>query len=284
MKNKPLYKIIKKISNLFKKYKLFYGHSTYNEYSESIHLIYSILNLNINKKYKNIKINKKKIKKIIKLAKIRINTNKPIAYITKNVWYCNKKFYIDERSIIPRSPIGKIILNKFKNINKKKYYPKNILDLCTGSGCLAIICSYMFPKSKIDASDISKKTLEIAKKNIILHKINNINLIKSNLFKNIKKKYDLIITNPPYISYKEKKYLPKEYFFEPSISLFTYKNGLYIIEKIINKFRKYLNKKGILICEVGHKKKYIIKKKKNIKFKWIKTKNKNNNILYIKKY
>ncbi len=278
MKNKLLLSnLIKKIYKIFKKNKLFYGHGTYNEYSESILLIYSILKLNINKKYKYIYINKKINKKIIKYIKIRINKKIPIAYITKNIWYCNKKFYIDKRSIIPRSPIGHIIIKK--KIIKNNINPKKILDLCTGNGSIAIICSYMYPKSKIDASDICKKALKIAKINIKIHKRKNIKLIISNIFKNIRKKYDLIITNPPYISYKEINFLPKEYSYEPKISLFTKNNGLYIINKIINNFKNYLNKKGILICEVGNQKKKIIKKYKNIKFKWLE-----NNVFYIKKY
>ncbi len=284
MKNKLLLSnFIKKIYKIFKKNKLFYGHSTYNEYSESIHLIYSVFNLKINKKYKYININKNKIKKIFNYIKIRIKKRIPIAYITKNVWYCNKKFYVDKRTIIPRSPIGNIIIKKIKHIIKNKY-PKKILDLCTGSSSIAIICSYIFPKSKIDASDICKNTLKVAKINIKIHKRKNIKLILSNIFNKIKKKYDLIITNPPYISYKEIKYLPKEYSFEPKISLFTHNNGLYLINKIIKNFKNYLNKNGTLICEIGHQKKILIKKYKNIKFKWIKTKNNKNNIFYINKY
>lgn len=187
-----------------------------------------------------------------------------MAYLTKKTFYNNKLFYINKNVLIPRSPILNIINNKFKCI-KKNYYPKKILDLCTGCGCIAIHCSYLFKKSYIDATDICPKALKIAKKNILLHKINNINLIKTNLFKNIKSKYDLIITNPPYVSYKEFKYLPKEYYYEPSIALKTTNSGLYIIQNIIKNYNNFLKKKGILICEVGNKKKIIKKIYKNIK-------------------
>ncbi len=282
MKNKFLFKIINKCIKKLKKNKLFYGQGTYNEYSESIHLIYSILNLNIYKKYNKININIKNIKKIFYLINKRIKYKIPIAYLTKNVWFCKKKFYIDKRAIIPRSPISEIIINKFKFIKKKNYYPKKILDLCTGSGCIAISCSYIFPKSKIDASDISNKALKVAQKNINIHKKKNIKLIKSNLFKNIYQKYDLIISNPPYVNYFDIKYLPKEYLFEPKIGLFTKQKGIYIIQKIIKNYKKYLKKNGILICEIGNQKNKIKKKNKNIKFKWIKINNINNNIFYLK--
>ncbi len=287
MKNKLfLLNLIKYCSNLFKKKNIYYGHGTYNSYTEAIHLIYSVLKINIKKKInkiKFIKINNIQKKKIIKLAKIRIKKKIPIAYLTKNTWFCNKKFYINYGALIPRSPISEIIKNKFSFI-KKKYYPKNILDLCTGSGCIAISCSYIFPKSKIDASDISKKALKIAKKNISIHnKKKQIKIIKSNLFKKINKKYDLIIVNPPYVDKKEIKNLPKEYLYEPKIALISKKKGIFTIQKIINKSYKYLKNKGSLICETGHQKKKIIKINKFIKFFWIKLKNKKHNIFWVKK-
>ncbi len=285
MKNKLFLYLFKYCINLFKKNNIYYGHNTYNYYSETIHLIYSILNININKKYnkiKNIFISKKKKKKILKLAKLRVKKRIPIAYLTKKTWFCKKKIYINKNVLIPRSPISEIINKKLIKLKKK---PKHILDLCTGSGCIAIACSYLYPKCNIDASDISKKALKITKKNIFLHKKNKkIKIIKSNIYKNIKnKKYDLIISNPPYLSKNEIKYLPKEYHYEPKIALITKNNGLYIIQKIINKSYNYLKKNGYLICETGHQKKKIIKNNKGIKFNWFKFKNKNNKVFYIKK-
>ncbi len=287
MKNKLfLWNLIKYCSNLFEKNNIYYGHGTYNSYTESIHLIYSVLNINIKNKFnkiKFIKINKKTKKKIIKLAKLRIKKKIPIAYLTKNAWFCNKKFYVNYGVLIPRSPISEIIKNKFSFI-KKKYYPKSILDLCTGCGCIAISCSYIFPKSKIDATDISIKALKIAKKNILMHNKNKqIRLIKSNLFQKINKKYDLIITNPPYVDKKEIKNLPKEYFYEPQIALISKKKGTLTIQNIIKKSYKYLKNKGYLICETGHQKNKIIKINKLIKFRWLKLKNKKHNIFLVKK-
>ncbi len=287
MKNKLfLWNLIKYCSNLFKNKNIYFGHGTYNAYTEAIHLIYSVLKINITNKFnkiKFIKVSNKKKNKIIKLAKLRIKKKIPIAYITKNIWFCNRKFYINYGALIPRSPISEIIKKKFSCI-KKKYYPKNILDLCTGSGCIAISCAYIFPQSKIDAIDISKKALKIAKKNILIHKKSKqIKLIKSNLFKKINKKYDLIISNPPYINKKEIKYLPKEYYYEPKLALISKNKGTFLIQQIINKSYKYLNNKGYLICETGHQKKKIIKKNKLIQFNWIKFKNKTHQVFIIKK-
>ncbi len=284
MKNKIFLSLLKYCKNLLSKNNIFFGHNNYNANSESIHLIYSILNINIKKKYNNIKkitIKKKQIKKIINILKLRIKKRIPMAYLTKNTWFCNKKIYVNKNVIIPRSPISEIIKKKIPFI---KYKPKYILDLCTGSGCIAIACSYLYKKSKIDATDISISALKIAKKNILLHKIKNIKLIKSNLFKNLKhKKYNIIISNPPYLSKKDIKNIPKEYLYEPQISLITKNKGLYLIKKIINQSYYFLKKHGYLICEVGHQKKKIIKNYKNLKFKWINFKNKKNNVFYIKK-
>ncbi len=286
IKKISLIKLINYCKKLFNNNNIYFGHGTYNSFTESVYLIYSILNININTKYKKIKkikIKKKQINKIISLALIRIKKKIPMAYLIKKIWFCNKIFYINKNVLIPRSPICEII-NKNFNFTKKKINPKNILDLCTGSGCIAISCSYIFKNSKINASDISKKALRIAKKNILLHnKKKQIKLIKSNLFKKINKKYDLIISNPPYVNKKDIKFLPKEYSYEPKIALFSKNKGLYIIQKIIKESYKFLNKNGYLICEVGHQKEKIIKKNKNIKFNWIKTKNNKNNIFYIQK-
>ncbi len=293
MKNKNTIKKIKSITslikfctNLFKKKNIYYGHGSYNARTESIYLIKGILNKKNNlfkKTQKNNIINSGLIKKIIYLANLRIKKKIPIPYLTKKAFFCNKIFYINKNVIIPRSPISEIIKNKFKVLKLRKK-PNKILDMCTGSGCIAICISYIFYKAKIDAVDISEKALEIAKKNIKLHKKQkNIKIIKSNLFENIKKKYDIIISNPPYVNKKDKKFLPKEYLHEPKIGLFCKNKGIFIIKNIINKSFKYLKKNGYLICEVGYQKKNIKNLFPNLNIKWIKLTTKGKGLLYIKK-
>ncbi len=277
--------LIKYCTYLFKKNNLYYGHGTYNAYMESIYLISTILNINNINNIKNINnININLIKKIIYLAKLRIKKKIPIPYLTKQAFFCNKTFYVNKNVIIPRSPISEIINKKFKILNLKNQ-PKYILDMCTGSGCIAICTSYVFPKAKIDASDISEKALNIAKKNILLHKKQkNIKTIKSNLFKNIsKKKYDLIITNPPYINKKDIQFLPKEYLHEPKLGLVSKNNGIFLIQEIIKKSFNYLNNNGYLICEVGHQKKKINQIFYQLNINWINLKNGGNGIFYLKK-
>ncbi|BBA85311.1 yfcB protein [endosymbiont of Sipalinus gigas] len=229
----------------------------------------------------NLKIENSKKEILINIIKKRIYNKKPIFYLINRSIYYELLFFIDKNTIIPRSPIGGIIKNKY--IKKIIKNPKLILDLCTGSGCLAILLAFIYKKSKIDASDISQKSLLISKKNIIYYKMDNrINLIRSNLFNKILNKYDLIVSNPPYLNYIDIINLPKEYKNEPIKGLYGGKNGLKFIEKIINSSLNYLNKNGILICEIGNNYKLLKKKYPNLKFNWIKT-NKNNKIFFLKK-
>ncbi|QJC29013.1 50S ribosomal protein L3 N(5)-glutamine methyltransferase [Enterobacteriaceae endosymbiont of Plateumaris rustica] len=266
-------------TNCFSISNIWYGHGTDNPLDESIQLILPILGLSPyvwNYVY-NTKLTFQKRKLIFQLVYKRIKNRIPVVYLTNKTWFCGHELYIDQRVLIPRSPISELINNKFKsNGLKLEFIPKNILDLCTGSGCIAIACAYLFPNSNIDAIDISLDAINVTKHNIKLHGLENrITPIHSNLFDKlyIFHCYDLIITNPPYVNKKEIKYLPKEYLYEPQLGLISEDYGLDIINKILLNSFFYLKKHGILICEVGNQMKYIIKKYHFIKFKWLKMEN-----------
>ncbi|MFI4818971.1 MAG: 50S ribosomal protein L3 N(5)-glutamine methyltransferase [Enterobacterales bacterium] len=253
---------------------LYYGHGTNNSLDESLNLIMNSLFIpaNFGKEiYKsNLILSERKL--IIKRVIKRIYKKIPVAYLINKSYFCYLEFYIDNRVFIPRSPIGEIIINKFKNIKNKN--PENILDLCTGSGCIAISCAYVYPKSKIDASDISLSALSVAKKNIKIHGMKKrINIICSDLFNNINKKlYDLIITNPPYVNKKEINNLPYEFNHEPLISLYADIDGLTFIKRILLSSFKFLSKNGILICEVGNNIANVISLYPKLPFRWLKFK------------
>lgn len=277
--------IIRWTISKFNASKIFYGHGTDNPLDEAIQLILPnlFLPLDFPKNLYNTNITFKEKLKIFKKVKERINNKIPISYLTNKAWFCGLEFYIDKRVIIPRSPISEIINNKFYNLLKFK--PNYILDMCTGCGCFAIACAYSFPKSEIDAVDINVNALKITEYNIKKHKVNNrVFPIYSNLFKNIKfKKYDIIITNPPYINNININILPKEYKYEPISALKTKNKGLKIIKIIISLASNYLSKKGILICEVGNNMSKLINKYPKLKFKWFKFKNGGNGVFIIKK-
>lgn len=271
---------IRLATTVFSKSCLFYGHGTTSAVEEAILLVSNIINYPLNKLnlFLNSKLTDEEIQKLLNFIQTRIDTNIPLVYLTNNIWYHGYKFYIDRRVIIPRSPLGFILIKHIKRLIN--IYPKYILDLGTGSGCLGIITSFIYPNAIVDATDISTKALEVAEFNINSYNLGDrVIPIYSNLFDRLMKNiYDLIIINPPYLSLKEYNYLPKEYLYEPRISLVG-KNYYQNLKTIINVFEngyRYLTNKGFLICEIGNIKNYnqikkyypiIIKNSKCILFK-----------------
>ncbi|QJC36453.1 50S ribosomal protein L3 N(5)-glutamine methyltransferase [Enterobacteriaceae endosymbiont of Donacia simplex] len=269
--------IVRWITSCFSVSNLWYGHGSNNPWDEALNLVLPLLGLPpyLWNNVRESKLSFKERKLIYQLVLKRIKKRIPVVYLTKKTWFCGHELYIDNRVLIPRSPIAELINNKFKSIIFPYKKPKYILDLCTGSGCIAIACSYLFPNAHIDAVDISLDAINVAEYNIQLHGLEDrITPIYSNLFDKLKKStYDLIITNPPYVDKKDIKFLPKEYLYEPKIGLFCKNNGIAIIEEIISKSPLYLKKNGILICEVGNKMLNIIEKYPKISFQWIDIKN-----------
>ncbi|MBK4775489.1 50S ribosomal protein L3 N(5)-glutamine methyltransferase [Candidatus Pantoea edessiphila] len=252
--------------------KIFYGHGADNPWDEAVQLILPSLFLPIDIKEQicHSRLTSSERNHIIKLVTRRINECIPTAYLTNKAWFCGYEFYVDNRVIIPRSPISELIENNFIGLIKNT--PDHILDMCTGSGCIAISCAYVFPQAKIDAVDISTDALDVARQNITEHHfINNVNLIQSDLFSKLSNiKYDLIITNPPYVSIEEINTLPNEYHYEPKIGLAAGIDGLKIIRRILAGASNYLNDNGIIICEVGDNMIQIIEQYSDIPFNWLK--------------
>lgn len=258
-------------SSKFNEKNIYYGHGTDNFWDESLHLILTSLYLpiNVSTQIYNAHITKQERKLIIKLINRRIYERIPVPYLTNKAWFLGLEFYVDKRVFIPRSPIAELIMSNFHNY--LLHSPHYVLDMCTGSGCIAIAIAKVYPNAIIDAVDISADALEVAQFNIKLHNLENrIALIQSNLFCNIPTvKYDLIIINPPYVSKKDMHKLPKEFLHEPTLSLFAKYNGLEIIHKIFIKITNHLSQNGILICEVGEiTKTTLIKYYPNIPFHW----------------
>ncbi|PPI86707.1 50S ribosomal protein L3 N(5)-glutamine methyltransferase [Candidatus Pantoea edessiphila] len=249
-----------------------YGHGTDNPWDEAVQLIIPslFLPMDLNEDIRDARLTTSERKRIIKYVSRRVKECVPSAYITNKSWFCGYEFYVDNRVIIPRSPIGELIENHFVGIIKNQ--PDCILDMCTGSGCIAIACAYAFPHTKIDAVDISEEALSVAKKNIKkYHSVQNVNFIQSNLFNRlIDIKYDLIIANPPYVSEEEIANLPNEYHYEPKLGLVAGSDGLKIIIRILASATKYLNDNGVLICEVGNNMVKMIEQFSDVPFTWLK--------------
>jgi len=256
----------------FNQAQLFFGHGTNNAIDEAIVLIVYALHLpqEIPDILWHSKLTYLEKQTIIELFNIRIKNKIPTPYITKEAWFANLCFYVDQRVLIPRSPIAEIIEQRFEpwiEINKITH----MLDLCTGSGCIAIASALAFSNIKIDATDISSEAIAVAQKNINTYGLEQqIELIQSDLFANLDNKlYDLIVSNPPYADAKEMQTMPSEYIHEPKIGLIAGEDGLYFVKRILQDAVKYLNPNGVLIVEVGASQDSLIECYPDIPFTWL---------------
>ena len=208
---------------------------------------------------------------VLDLFQQRIEQRKPSAYITNEAWFAGLSFYVDERVLIPRSPIAEMIQQQFSPwIAADQVH--NILELCTGSGCIAIACAYAFEQAQIDASDISVDALEVARINRENHGLQNqLHIIESNLFESIDQKpYDIIVSNPPYVSTHEMTQLADEFDFEPgSLALSAGESGMDIVLPMLLQARDYLTEQGILVVEVGYSQPVLQKLLPQVPFFWV---------------
>jgi ribosomal protein L3 glutamine methyltransferase len=206
-------------------------------------------------------------KKIESLIRRRIKERIPVPYLLNEAWLADHSFYVDRRVIVPRSHIAELL-------NKDCLPAKidRILDLCTGSGCLAILAALSFPRAKVDAVDLSKAALEVAAKNVASYKLKRrIKLIRSDLFNELSGTYDLIITNPPYVDRKAMGTLPAEYRYEPGMALAGGSDGLTLVKEIIEKAKHHLVPRGSLICEIGDGRKALQRVFPKLDFTWPET-------------
>jgi ribosomal protein L3 glutamine methyltransferase len=208
---------------------------------------------------------------ILDLFQQRIDTQKPIAYLTNLAYFAQLPFYVDERVLVPRSPIAELIEKHFEPFFNQQQSPKRILDLCTGSGCIAIACASYFPESEVDAVDLSIDALNVAEINIANHGLSaQVIPIQSDVFSGVETQtYDLIVTNPPYVDKEDIDSLPAEFTHEPEMGLGCGDDGLDIVRVILAKSALHLNDNGILICEVGNSQSHVEALYPHVDFQWL---------------
>lgn len=256
----------------FIKAKLHFGHGTDNAWDEAVLLVCHVLAIspNANRRVLTRKVTSKQQQQISALVQRRIQERIPIAYLTHVAWFAGLKFYVDERVLIPRSSIVELIMHRFAPwIESRKV--KRILDVGTGSGCIAIACAKVFPRAMVDAADISPAALEVAQINVKQHRLTKrVRLIKSDVFASLKQEiYDIIIANPPYVGVAEMRTLPAEYLHEPKVALESGVDGLDVVRKLLREAAKHLAPHGILVVEVGNSEAAVVKAFPQIPFVWL---------------
>ena len=239
----------------FEQARLYFGHGTDNALDEAAWLVGSALHLAPHELDEHLddELTATQRDAIRALVQKRIATRLPLAYLLKEAWFAGLKFYVDERVIIPRSLTAEFITDRFQPwIDPAQVH--RILDLGTGSGCMAVALAYAFPWARVDAADISPDALAVARINVASHGMGErVRLVNSDLFNALQDEYyDLIVTNPPYVARAEMDALPPEYRHEPALALVSGDQGLDAILRILAQAMEHLNPRGILVAEVGN--------------------------------
>ena len=239
---------------------LYFGHGTQNAFDEASYLILHSLHLPLDQldPFLDAQLLPSELENILQKIEQRCQQRIPLAYLTQEAWLMGYRFYVDERVIVPRSLLGRWIIEKFSPWLADDFSPNPILDLCTGSGCLAIMLADVFENALVDAVDISLDALKLAQKNVHDYQLSErVQLIQSDLFSQLpQKKYDLIISNPPYVNSTAMQNLPAEYLHEPQLALAGGQDGMDIVRKIIANAHEYLSDEGLLIIEIGNEYEY----------------------------
>ncbi|MCK8044042.1 MULTISPECIES: 50S ribosomal protein L3 N(5)-glutamine methyltransferase [Shewanella] len=252
---------------------IYYGHGTDNAWDEAVALVFHALHLpeEIGQQviHSNLTISEKH--KIVELIIRRVRERLPVPYLTNQARFAGLEFYVDERVLVPRSPIAELIANRFSPWLYNK--PVNrVLDLCTGSACIAIACAYEFEDAEVDALDISVDALEVAQINIeTLEVMDRVFPMESDLFSAIPKgpHYDLIVSNPPYVDAEDIGDMPDEYHHEPAIGLASGRDGLDLTKRILANAADYLTEDGLLVVEVGNSMVHLSEQFPDVPFTWV---------------
>src|SRR5947209_3697315 len=257
-----LFDFVRYAVSRFVEAKLVFAHGTTDPVAEAAFLVCETLHLHPDQfeAFARARVTAEEAKAILELIARRISTRKPAAYLVNKVYMRGLPFYVDERVIVPRSFIGELLESHFSgepenggSLLDDPQAIKSVLDLCTGSGCLAILASRQFPNARIDAIDISADALDVAARNVADYGLEGrVSLHRSDLFKPIgEARYDLIISNPPYVDAKGMAELPRECRAEPKLALSGGGDGLDIVRRILSEAGRHLTARGGLLCEIG---------------------------------
>ncbi|CAB0149762.1 50S ribosomal protein L3 glutamine methyltransferase [Pseudidiomarina piscicola] len=250
---------------------VFFGHGTDNAATETLVLLAHVLHLDLTQleEFRRTALTMAERQAFVELLQRRVEQRIPAPYLIGEAWFAGLPFKVDERVLVPRSPIAELIEQEFQPWLTEA--PQHILDLCTGSGCIAIACAYAFPEAEVDALDISTDALAVAEENIAFHQLDHrVFPMQSDLYNAVKgQRYDLIVTNPPYVDAEDMADLPAEFHHEPELGLAAGADGLDLVRTILREAPEHLTEQGILICEVGNSMVHLAELFPEVPFTWL---------------
>ncbi|WP_153130988.1 50S ribosomal protein L3 N(5)-glutamine methyltransferase [Dechloromonas hortensis] len=254
---------------------LFFGHGNDNAWDEAVYLTLHTLNLPLDRlePFLDARLLPHEREMLLDIYSRRSQDRLPAAYLTHEAWLGEHRFYVDERVIVPRSFIAELLQEQLTPWIDDPWAVESALDLCTGSGCLAILTALAFPEAQVDAVDLSKDAISVAERNIAdYHLTERIQIIQSDAFSQLDgKRYDLIISNPPYVNAESVAALPPEYLHEPEMALGSGDDGLDFTRIILREAKKHLTANGILVVEIGHNRDELEAAYPTLPFTWLDT-------------
>ena len=255
--------------------KLFFGHGSDNAWDEAAYLLLHSLHLPIDRlePFMDARLTSDERAAALKLIDRRISTRVPAAYLTNEAWLGDYQFFVDERVIVPRSHIAELLREQLSPWVDDPWAVGRVLDLCTGSGCLAILAAHAFPEATVDAVDLSPDALAVARRNVDDYALEaRLELIESDAFAALHgRTYDVIISNPPYVNAESMATLPEEYRREPELALASGEDGLDFTRVILKEAARHLNPEGVLIVEIGHNRDELERAFPETSFTWLDT-------------
>ena len=257
----------------FNEAQLFFGHGSNDAYDEAAYLILHTLHLPLDRlePFLDARLIDSERAEVLNIIHRRVEHRIPAAYLTHQAFLGNFSFYVDERVIVPRSFIAELLLEQLSPWVAEPEKINSVLDLCTGSGCLAILAAHAFPNSMVDAVDVSPAALAVAERNVADYNLlDRVSLIESDLFAKLdSRQYDLIISNPPYVDAESVKALPQEYRHEPELALGSGHDGLDATRIILNNAARHLTDNGMLVVEIGHNRDKLEAAYPDLPFTWL---------------
>ena len=254
---------------------LFFGHGSDNAWDESVYLTLHTLSLPLDRlePFLDARLLPHEKEALLEIFRRRCEERLPAAYLTNEAWLGEHRFYVDDRVIVPRSFISDLLQEQLTPWVEDPWAIESALDLCTGSGCLAILTALAFPEAQVDAVDLSKDAISVAERNIAdYHLTERVHPIQSDAFSQLKgKRYDLIISNPPYVDAESVAALPPEYLHEPEMALGSGEDGLDFTHIILREAKKHLTPNGLLIVEIGHNREVLEAAYPTLPFTWLDT-------------